>query len=199
MNIKRLSRRSVAAAVAGTAAVAALGAGSVTWAATAASAATGHPVAQAASAARASKTMLRIIPRCTAGDLAVWVNANSADGAAGTIYYHLDYTNISGHMCHLYSWPGVSAVNSAGKVLGAPAARTGGAPAVYVNIPAGGTAHSVFGYVDVQISKACKPAMATHLQVYPPNDRGTRDAFFAASVCTDKTKDLVVWRVQPGA
>jgi hypothetical protein len=199
MNIKRLSRRSVAAAVAGTAAVAALGAGAVTWAATSASAATGHPVAKAASAAGASKTVLGIIPRCTPGDLAVWVNANSADGAAGTIYYHLDYTNISRHMCHLYSWPGVSAVNAAGKELGAAAVRAGSAPAVYVNIPAGGTAHSIFGYVDVQVSKACKPAMATHLRVYPPNDSAARDAFFAASVCTNKAKDLLVWRVQPGA
>jgi Protein of unknown function (DUF4232) len=179
----RLSRRTVAVA----AAVAALGAGSATWATTSASASTGHPAAQAA-----------IIPRCTAGDLAVWVNANSADGAAGTIYYHLDYTNISNVECHLYSWPGVSAVNAAGRQLGPAAIRTGTVPARYVNIPRGATAHSVLGYVDVQVSKACKPALATHLRVYPPNDTGARDAFFPVSVCTTNTPDLVVWRVQPG-
>jgi Protein of unknown function (DUF4232) len=182
----RLSRRTAAAA----AAVVALGAGSAAVAATSASAATGHP---------AATTRLGIIPRCTPGDLAVWVNANSADGTAGTTYYHLDYTNISRGWCHLYSWPGVTAANAAGKQLGAAAVRSGIAPAAYVNIAPGGTAHSILGYVDVQISKACKPALATHLKVYPPDDSAARDAFFAASVCTDKTKDLVVWRVQPGA
>lgn len=179
-------RRVVAVA----AAVAALGAGAATVAATSASAATTHP---------AAKSAVAFIPRCTPGDLAVWVNANSADGTAGTTYYHLDYTNITRGWCHLYSWPGVSAVNAAGRQLGAAAVRTGGVPATYVNIPPGGTAHSIFGYVDVQVSKACKPAMATHLRVYPPDGSAARDAFFAAAVCTDKTKDLVVWRVQPGA
>jgi len=182
----RLSRRTAAVA----AAVAALGAGSATWAATSASAATDHPAGQASAA---------YIPRCAAGDLAVWVNANSADGTAGTTYYHLDYTNISKATCHLYSWPGVSAVSAAGKQLGPAATRTGTVRATYVNIAPGGTAHSVLGYVDVQVSKSCKPALATHLRVYPPDDTGARDAFFPVSVCTTNTADLVVWRVQPGA
>jgi len=180
-------RRVAAAAVA----VAALGAGSAALAATAASAAASQP--------QAARTADGLIPRCAPGNLAVWVNANSADGTAGTTYYHLDFTNISGHMCHLNGWPGVSAANAAGRQLGAPAVRTGTAPPAYINLPAGGTAHSIFGYVDVQVSPACKPALATHLKVYPPGDSGARDAFFAASVCTDKTKDLVIWRVQPGA
>lgn len=174
----KLSRRAAAAA----ATLLAAGAGSLTWAAT------------SASAAPAS-----YIPRCAATDLAVWVNSESSNGAAGTIYYHLDYTNISGHTCHLYSWPGVSALNGARKQLGAAAQRTGSAPAVYVNIPANGTAHSMLGYTDVQVTPACKPAAATYLKVFPPDDTQARDAFFPLSVCTTSTPDLKVGRVQPGA
>jgi uncharacterized protein DUF4232 len=187
----KLSRRGVASA----AAVIALGAGSVTWAATSASAAPAIPAAHSADARPATAGY---IPRCTTADLAVWVNADSEDGAAGTIYYHLDFTNLSGSTCHLYSYPGVSAVNGAGKPLGVAAVRTAGAPASYVNIPAGGTAHSVLGYVDAQLSRSCKPAMATLLKVYPPDDHGARDAFFPLPVCTTKTWDLRVGRIQPG-
>jgi hypothetical protein len=185
----KVTRRAVATA----AAVLALGAASATWAATSASAAPAQPAARAATSAPG------VIPRCTASDLAVWVNADSADGAAGTIYYHLDYTNISGATCHLYSWPGVTARNLAGKQLGVAAVRTGGAPATYVNIPPDGTAHSVLGYVDVQVAAACKPVTATSLKVYPPDDTAARWAFFPLPACTTKTLYLVVWRVQPGA
>lgn len=185
----KVTRRTVATA----AAVAALTAGSVTWAAASASAAPARPAAQAVTAATA------VIPRCAAADLAVWVNANSANGAAGTIYYHLDFTNISGITCHLYSWPGVTARNKAGAQLGVPAVHTGAIPATYVNIPPGGTAHSILGYVDVQVSKACKPVTATSLKVFPPDDAAARNAFFPVPTCTTKTPDLVVWRVQPGA
>jgi len=185
----KLSRRGVAAA----AALLAAGTGSLTWAATTASAATASPAARTASATSG------YIPRCAPANLAVWVNADTADGAAGTIYYHLEYTNTSGATCHLYSWPGVSAVNSAKQQLGAAAQHTGGASASYVNIPAGGTAHSLLGYVDVQVTPACKPVTATFLKVYPPDDKSARYAFFPERVCTTKTADLVVGRVQPGA
>jgi hypothetical protein len=181
----KLSRRTAAAALTATA----LAVAGASWAASSADAATTHPAAASAPG---------YIPRCTPGDLAVWVNANSADGAAGTIWYHLEFTNTSRSMCHLYSWPGVSALSAGGQQLGPAAVHSGSVPATYVNIPAGSTAHSVFGYVDAQISKSCKPALATHLKVFPPDDITAKDAFFGAGVCTKNVKDLVVWRVQPG-
>jgi hypothetical protein len=185
----KVTRRAVATA----AAVLALGAASVTWAATSASAAPTQV------ATRAGTSVTAIIPRCTAGDLAVWVNADSADGAAGTIYYHLDFTNISGATCHLYSWPGVTARNKAGKQLGVPAVRTSAIPATYVNIPPDGTAHSVLGYVDVQVSKSCKPVTATSVKVFPPDDAGAQWAYFPVSACTTKTPYLTISRVLAGA
>src|ERR1700761_2624966 len=98
--MKKVNRRVAASAAAGLA----LGLGSASSAASSASA---SPAGKTASSL--------IIPRCTASELAVWVNANSADGTAGTTFYHLDFTNISGKTCHLYSYPGVTAVNREGK------------------------------------------------------------------------------------
>lgn len=173
-------RRTAAAATAALA----LGIGSAVWATSSAS----------ASAAPAA------IPGCTTGNLAVWVNADSENGAAGTTFFNLDFTNISGHTCHLFGYPGVSATNANGKQLGSPARRDNGVPAKFVNIPPGGTAHSTLGYVDVVVDPTCHPATASFLKVFPPSDTAARHAFFDLRVCTtSKPIDLTIRRVQPGA
>ena len=172
----KLNRRSVAAVVA-----AAAVAGSVSWAATSASAATAT-----------------LIPRCASGDVAVWLNAASADKSGATVNYHLEFTNTASRYCHLYSWPGVAALSSADKQLGPAADRDGSVPATYVNIAPGATAHAQFGYVTGLVTKSCEPALATHLNVFPPDDNGSRAAFFSAPVCTKGVKDLVIGRVQSG-
>jgi Protein of unknown function (DUF4232) len=162
-----------------TAAVA-LGAGTAAWAASPASAA---PAAT---------------PPCTAANLAVWVNADSASGAAGTISYDLKFTNTGGYTCHLIGYPGVSAIDFSGRQLGAPARRVSDAPARIVNIPPDGTAHSNLGYIEVQVDPSCRPVRADLLRVFPPYARGARHAFFDLTVCTTGLVDLTVDRVQPG-
>lgn len=186
-------------AVSAAAAVLAIGAGSLTWAVSSASASTERSVVQVTTPVKAVlRVPAGVIPRCQPRQLGVWLNADDADGTAGTSYYHLEFTNISRSTCHLYSWPGVSAVNLSGKQLGAAAVRTGGVPATYVNIGPGATAHSVLGYVDVQVTPQCKPTTASFLKVFPPNDSGARHAFFSLHVCTTNVKYLTIWRVQPG-
>ncbi|HEX4087115.1 MAG TPA: DUF4232 domain-containing protein [Trebonia sp.] len=171
-------RRTAAAA----AAVIALGGGGVAWAATSAS----------ASAAPTA------IARCTSNNLAVWVNADSADGTAGTTFYHLDFTNTGRSTCFLNGWPGVSATTLGRVQLGAAAARQNGVPAKTIDIPAGGTAHSILGYVDVQVDPSCKPATAAFLKVFAPGAFQAKRAFFPLSVCRTGRVDLNVRRVQAG-
>ena len=65
------------------------------------------------------------IPRCTAAALGVWVAADQDNGAAGTIYYPLEFTNISGHTCSMHGYPGVSAIGQNGNQLGSPATWAG--------------------------------------------------------------------------
>lgn len=162
-------------------ATAALGIGAAAWATSSASAASA------------------VTPRCTAGNLAVWVNADSENGTAGTTFYHLDFTNISGRTCHLIGYPGVSATNFNGKQLGPAARRDSGVPATNVNIVPGGTAHATLGYVDVQVDPTCHPARADVLKVFAPNTVVARHAFFGLPVCTTNRIDLTIRRVQPGA
>jgi len=158
-------------AIGGLACAVALGAGSAAWATSSASAAPAQPSAT--------------IPMCTAGDLAVWVNLQQANGAAGTGYYPLEFTNISGHACGTGGYPGVSATGAAGKQLGDAAGRDPVYPARSVTIPAGGTAHALFSWGSAEVSTSgCKPAKAQQLRVYPPNSRTAISTFFDLPSCT---------------
>src|SRR6516225_4874064 len=71
----------------------------------AATAASSSGTALAADATPASP-----VPACTAGDLGAWVAITQGNGAAGSIYYPLQFTNLSGHACTMRGFPGVSAV-----------------------------------------------------------------------------------------
>jgi Protein of unknown function (DUF4232) len=165
---RSFSRRTARRAAIGLTAAVALGAGSAAWAATSASA------AQAPAA----------VPGCTAGDLAVWVNLQEAQGAAGTFYYPLEFTNISGHACATGAYPGVSATGASGQ-LGAAAARNPIYPGRVVTIPAGGTAHALLSYGDAEVSTSgCKPTTASALKVYPPKSYTAISTFFDLPACT---------------
>ena len=156
--------------VAGLSAVVVLGIGSAAWATTSASAAPAAPSA---------------VPACHAADLAVWVNEEAAQGAAGTAYYPLEFTNTSGHACATGAYPGVSATDASGRQLGDAAARDPVFPGHVVVIPAGGTAHALLGYGAVEVSTSgCKPKAAAQLKVYPPNSRTAINAFFDLPACT---------------
>src|SRR5580692_2914438 len=120
------------------AAAAALGTGSAVWAASSASAAPAAPDA--------------LIPVCTAGDLAVWVNYGAGQGAAGTFYYPLEFTNTSNHTCRTWGWPGVSATNANGHQLGDAAVRLHYYTPAWVNIASGGTAHALLAYGNAEVT-----------------------------------------------
>lgn len=146
---------------------------------TAAYAATSSPVAARTSAAA--------IPRCTASDLGVWVAVDQGNGAAGTIYYPLEFTNLSQHTCYLYGYPGVSALDSNGNQLGRSAGWGPLAGARIVNLAPGATAHTMLGYHDVAVTTEadCAPVrQAVDLRVYPPGQRSSTDAAFVVPACS---------------
>jgi Protein of unknown function (DUF4232) len=139
----------------------------------------------ATSSASASAASTAIPPACTSGNLAVWVNVDVAQGAAGTIAYPLEFTNTSGHACRTFGYPGVSATDVFGKQLGDAAGRDPLYRASSVTIPAGGTAHAVLFYGDAEVgTSGCKPRTASLLKVYAPNQRSARHTFFDLPVCT---------------
>ena len=180
-------RTTIRRAAAAIGAALALGTGSAVWAATSASAA---PAASDA-----------LIPVCTAGDLAVWVNVSDSSGAAGTIYYPLEFTNHSNHTCRTWGWPGVSATNANEHQLGDAAGRLTYYTPKWVNIASGGTAHALLGYSDAEVgTSGCKPANASLIKVYAPNQRTADLGFFSLPVCTVGGSHvyLHVAAIQPG-
>ena len=125
------------------------------------------------------------VPGCTSADLAVWVNQEGGSAAAGTLYYPLEFTNVSGHACATGGYPGVSATGASDRQLGDAAARYPLYAGHVVVIPAGGTAHALLGYGDAEVSTSgCKPTAAAELTVYPPNSSTSVDTFFDLPACT---------------
>jgi hypothetical protein len=73
------------------------------------------------SAAAGAQTAAAATPRCTTATLEVWLGVGGG-GQAGSIAYPMELTNVSGHACHLFGFPGVSA-ELAGRQAGSAARR----------------------------------------------------------------------------
>jgi hypothetical protein len=141
-------------------------------------------------------------PACTAADLGVWFAVTQGNGAAGTIYYPLEFTNLSGHACTLYGFPGVSVLGRSGGQLGSPANWDHTIARHLVTLDAGATAHAVLAWHDVAVytESGCDPvSSASELRVYPPNQYSATDAAFNLESCAHAGPIyLTVGPVQPG-
>lgn len=122
---------------------------------------------------------------CATSGLVVWLNTQ-ADHAAGSSYYKLQLTNLSGHACTMRGFPGVSAVGIAGHQLGRAAARSHTGTPRQVRLPSNGTAVAVVQIVNVQNfpRSVCRPAVAAALRVYPPNQMASKLVPFPFSACS---------------
>lgn len=166
--------------------------------AVAAAAVAGLAISTAAYAATSSgtaSTASAAIPKCTPalgqyGNVSVWVADGQGNGAAGTIYYPLEFTNVSGHTCSMYGFPGVSAISRGGRQLGSPAnwesGGSFGTPRTVIVRP-GATVHAILAYHDAVVGSVsgCDPVNTTvQLRVYPPDQRGATFAFFDLEACS---------------
>ena len=167
------------------------------------------PAASSSSPAIASQATLPAQPAaagphaCGTGMLRVSVGP--ANGAAGSSYYPVLFTNISAAPCTLYGYPGVALVTRpGGGLVGAPAVRNPTFPGQVVTLAPGAVAHA-----SLQVAVAanypaaqCRPVTARWLQVYPPGQYGARYVAFTAQTCTGRVGDgstLGIYVVRPGA
>ena len=143
--------------------------------------------ASSSGTALAADTAPAAVPACTAGDLGAWVAITQGNGAAGSIYYPLQFTNLSRHACAMRGFPGVSAIDRNGHQLGSPARWATGVPAHTVVLAPGATAHTILRYSDVEVSTApgCHPVFSTfELRVYPPGQYSATYAAFGLEACS---------------
>src|SRR5712691_2157832 len=127
-----------------------------------------------------------MVKTCTTSRLAVWLGLGEGGAAAGSTYYPLEFTNVSGRTCRLFGFPGVSAY--AGHQLGAAAQRDRSRPATRVSLLPGATAHTVLRIVDVANFPAarCRPVNASSLRVFPPDQRAAAGIPFSFRACSAK-------------
>jgi hypothetical protein len=114
-------------------------------------------------------------PACATPKLVVWLDTNG-DSAAGSTYFKLKLTNLSGRRCVLRGYPGVSAVDLAGRQLGSAAGRNAQTRRSTVSLAPGRTAAAVLqvAHTGVYPTAECRPVTAAGLRVYPPNQRGSK-------------------------
>jgi hypothetical protein len=153
----------------------------------------------AASATAGAQTAATTTPRCKTRGLEVWLGVGSGGGAAGSIVYPLEFTNVSGHTCQLYGFPGVSA-ERAGNQVGSAAGRDHSLPARTVTLRNRTTAHAFLQITDVSAfpPASCNPVTADGITVYPPGARTAAQIPFRFRACSAKGPVfLSVKTVQP--
>jgi hypothetical protein len=137
-------------------------------------------------------------PACQTAGLVVWLANGSA--AAGTFYYDLNFTNLSGHACTLRGHPGVSAVNLSGARAGQPAGwgNPGNAPLSTIRLADGATATAVLAITDVHNYPAsvCHRVTAAGLRVIPPNQFASKLVPYPIGACSARQVFMQAGAVQ---
>ncbi len=113
---------------------------------------------------------------CNTSGLVIWSNNGAGGGTAGSVFYRIRFTNLSGHTCTLSGFPRVAAVDLAGKRIGAPAQHEAGQKPKTVELSNGATATAQLRVVDAAnfSPSACHPVTAAGLRVTPPGQSKSR-------------------------
>ncbi|MFJ9536718.1 DUF4232 domain-containing protein [Streptomyces sp. NPDC101225] len=117
-----------------------------------------------ASATTAARTAASSVHTCTVGDL--YLSLGRKEGAAGSLYQPITFTNTGRGSCALRGYPGVSVLDSQHGQIGAAATRSGRSYATVVLAP-GHSASAVIRTTNGPVGGACRPT-GTYLRVYPP-------------------------------
>ncbi len=112
---------------------------------------------------------------------------------AGTIYYTLEFTNLSGSSCTLFGYPGVSATSLTGAQVGNAARRDNSFTPHLVTLANGATATATVGITQTGFfpKAQCKPVTAAGLRVYPPGQAASKIAPFAFGACSKTGTDYL--------
>jgi hypothetical protein len=126
--------------------------------------------------------------QCPAADLKLTVGVGN--GAAGTVYYPLDFTNTSSAACTMHGYPGVAFVSlPGGSQVGAPAGRGSNTAPALVTLAPGAVAHATLAVSDVLIGNNClHHQVEVHwVQVYPPDQYSALFARLRRQGCANRS------------
>jgi hypothetical protein len=157
------------------------------------------PVASlAATSPAAAPAIAASTPGCSTAGLVLWISYQQ--GAAGTFYYSLNFTNLSGHACTLRGHPGVSAVGLRSAQVGARArwGNPGNAKLRTVKLGNGTTAIAVLAITDVGVfpARTCHQVMAAGLRVYPPGQVASKVIPYPFRACSTRQPFMTAGVVQ---
>jgi hypothetical protein len=140
-------------------------------------------------------------PGCATRDLKVTVGV--AQGAAGSVYQVLDFTNIGTASCSLYGYPGVAlAGGSPVTQIGQAASRSPQTAPALVSLAPGAVANTLLRITQAQNypTSKCNPVASTYLQIYPPNQTTPIYLGYKSTGCSAMSVNLLtVSVVQSGA
>jgi Domain of unknown function (DUF4232) len=140
-------------------------------------------------------------PGCATRDLKATVGV--AQGAAGSVYQVIDFTNIGTASCSLYGYPGIAlAGGSPVTQIGAAASRSPQAGPALVTLKPGAVANTLLRITQAQNypTSKCSPMASTYLQIYPPNQTTPIYLGYKSTGCSATGVNLLtVSVVQTGA
>jgi hypothetical protein len=130
------------------------------------------------------------------------VKLGLAQGAAGSTFQVIDFTNISNATCTLYGYPGVSLAG--GKPImqiGRAAAESHTTARTPVTLAPGAVANAVLRIVHAANFPAAKCHLVTadHLQIYPPNQTKAVSLPYTSQTCAKPVQILTIGVVQAGS
>lgn len=134
--------------------------------------------------ARAAARARSTAAACKSGSVVTWLNTQG-NGAAGTIFYTLNFTNLSSAPCTLRGYPGVSAVNLSGRQLGSAGSRFAVKPVRTITVRSGGTAHANLGIVEAGNFSSCHRVTAAGVRVFAPNMTTSQTDLFPFGACSN--------------
>ncbi|MEP7017296.1 MAG: DUF4232 domain-containing protein [Actinomycetota bacterium] len=134
--------------------------------------------------------------RITAGAVATCLTgqlrlaAGPTNGAAGSLYTSLSFTNTTGTSCSMRGFPGVSLLNDAGVIVGQPATRDGSAGSP-VRLGPGQRAQFIIRVGTATRTGCTVPRPSSQIEVYPPGQTVALRIPFATGSCAMSVQSVL--------
>ena len=158
----------------------------------------GHSATPATAAA--SPTEAGAAPACPTRSLGLKLGLGQ--GAAGSTFQVIDFTNISNATCTLYGYPGVSLAGGKPVTqIGLAAAESHATARKLVTLTPGAVANAVLQIAHAVNFPAAKCGLVTanYLQIYPPNQTTPGYLHYTSQTCAKTVQILTISVVQAGS